>query len=165
MQQSETLRHKLFSRVVVCGDDDCWDWQGSLSGSRYGQMRVNGRLTYVHRIAYEVTTGEIPAGLFVLHTCDNRKCCNPSHLWLGTNKDNQQDCVQKGRKYIARGAEHPMAKLTPYEVWLIRSLYVSGEFLQREIADAMGINRSYCKRLLQGKSWTEGPFAGSPAPA
>lgn len=82
-------------------DDGCWNWMASLSKPGYGQLvvKINGKKTMMRasRIAWELNYGKIPAGLFVCHSCDNRKCCRPDHLFLGTVKDNAFDARQKGR--------------------------------------------------------------------
>jgi hypothetical protein len=89
--------------------DGCWEWTGKLQGSGYGQFRVEKAFVTSHRYAYELHYGPIPDGLKVLHKCDNRKCCNPSHLFLGTSADNSADMVAKGRQ--AKGIQHGNAKL------------------------------------------------------
>jgi hypothetical protein len=86
---------RLWSRVDKTGD--CWVWLGSGTTDRYGQIRVGSKMVYVHRLAYELTYGVIPAGMSVLHRCDNPSCCRPEHLFLGTQQDNIRDMENKGR--------------------------------------------------------------------
>lgn len=74
----------------------CWLWAGSGDG-RYGSVSVNGRVVKAHRVSFELQFGEIPAGLMVLHHCDNPACVRPSHLFSGTQSDNLKDCASKGR--------------------------------------------------------------------
>ena len=106
-------------------ESGCWIWTRALSGAGYGQARVDGRTQYMHRLAYEEYVGPIPDGLFVLHRCDVRCCCNPDHLFAGTTQDNTADMVKKGRN--TRGSECKTAKLNESDVVRIRERYNSGE--------------------------------------
>jgi len=76
----------------------CWNWTASCHLDGYGQIGIDGKCLYPHRVAYEIWKGPIPPGICVCHTCDNRLCCNPAHLWLGTKADNNWDCIKKGRR-------------------------------------------------------------------
>src|SRR5256885_74384 len=76
----------------------CWEWVGSKRELGYGQVRYKGRSARAHRIAWELTFGEIPDGRSVLHKCDNPPCINPDHLFLGTQQDNVDDMFRKGRQ-------------------------------------------------------------------
>lgn len=76
----------------------CWEWTGACVTKGYGHITSGrGRQITVHRVAFELTNGPIPAGMFVLHRCDNPPCFNPEHLFLGTNLDNMRDAKSKGR--------------------------------------------------------------------
>lgn len=86
------------------GPEACWPWVGTKNSAGYGRFCVSARRhprrpprVMAHRVAYRLCVGEIPAGLFVCHACDNPPCCNPAHLWLGTNADNTADRDEKGR--------------------------------------------------------------------
>ncbi len=89
--------------------ESCWEWVGYKTPDQgYGQIAVNGkRRRRVHRVAYELNYGPVPPGLCVLHRCDNRTCVRPDHLFLGTNQDNSDDMIAKGRAWWQRGIDGP----------------------------------------------------------
>lgn len=87
-----------FAASYRIDENGCWLWTKGRSGRRYGQLRLpDGSALAAHRLSYEMHKGPIPEGMFVCHTCDVQHCVNPDHLWLGTNSDNINDCVAKGR--------------------------------------------------------------------
>jgi hypothetical protein len=125
-------------------EGECLVWTGARNDVGYGQMSVAGKVVYVHRRAWEVARGGIPAGMYVCHHCDNPPCFLPAHLFLGTNSDNQRDAVAKGRK--PRGEQHLGARLTDAQVEEIRA--TTGN--QREIAKRYGVSQSLVSRLRSG---------------
>lgn len=104
------LADRFWSKVDKRSDEECWNWFGCISGTeklrkRYGgrgSIRVGDRMVVAPRVAWELTNGVIPDGLAALHKCDNPLCCNPSHLFLGTQLDNIKDRESKGRGKGAR---------------------------------------------------------------
>ena len=101
-------RRRFWAKVQRRLPDDCWLWTGA-SGEGYGRFKIAGYLYSAHRIAYTLEKGPIPRGdgyhgFVVMHSCDTPACCNPAHLSVGTNRDNVQDMVAKGR--------HPSKKTT-----------------------------------------------------
>lgn len=97
-----TLEQRFWRKVdQSAGPDSCWPWRGVRAGHRYGQVTVNGRHDYAHRLSYELARGPIPEGMLIQHSCDNRPCVNPAHLSVGTVATNAQDMMVKGRHRTA----------------------------------------------------------------
>lgn len=105
------LSDRWWAKVDVRGPDECWPWRGAYGGKsgRYGLLRLPGReggTTTAHRVGWTLLNGPIPEGLHVLHRCDNPPCCNPRHWFLGTNQDNVDDKVAKGRQPVRAASGH-----------------------------------------------------------
>jgi hypothetical protein len=96
---------RFWAQVEFADDQDaCWPWMGKLNAGGYGVQRRKEGSRMAHRQAWEYTFGEaVPDGLFVLHRCDNRRCCNPRHHFLGTKADNNHDMYAKGRDCHSKG--------------------------------------------------------------
>ena len=151
-----TAKERLMSKVVKIGA--CWVFQGCEYSKGYGGMRifVDGKYRTIatHRLSYILFRGD-PGKLFVCHTCDNRKCVNPDHLWLGTNAQNMSDKISKGRMPL--GEDAPMAKLTKAQVLKIRSMYASGEWFQKELAAKFHVTRENIGAITRRISWAHLP--------
>jgi len=143
---------RFWSKVDKSGD--CWEWTAYVDKAGYGNFKRNNRNGYVHRVSWELTNGEIPKGLCVLHHCDNRKCVNPDHLFLGTQYDNMQDMIEKGRKRPTYGSGHGMSKLTEEQVIEIRSRMRCGGDLQKNLAVEFGISKQLISCIVLRTRWT-----------
>lgn len=130
----------------------CNEWRGPINHSGYGRFGVGKKGTLAHRFAYQWYVGD-PGELCVCHKCDNRKCVNPEHLFLGTRADNQADMKRKGRGRAtgAPGELNNAAKLRAADVDRIRALYPTMN--QYEIAGRFGMSQAQIGRILRGESW------------
>jgi len=131
---------------------NCWEWTGSNDG-RYGQATWDGHNIKAHRAIWIITYGEIPDGLWVLHKCDNPKCVNPEHLFLGTHQDNMDDMKAKGRVGYLCGEEHGNHKLTAFQVDEIRNRYALGGTSQRKLAKEYGTCKSTIGYIVRREYW------------
>ena len=126
--------------------DNCWEWIAGKYPNGYGLFWDGNRHVRAHRFVYNLERGQI-GDLCVLHHCDNRGCVNPAHLFLGTKKDNVQDCVKKGR--FPRNENHGQCKLTDAEVAEIRTR--ANDWLQRELAAEYGVSRPHISDIIHRK--------------
>jgi len=160
--QLESVRSRLYSRSIRVASG-CLEWQGATPGGRYGMIgagRRNGRMEMfqTHRIAYALAYGD-PGELCVCHHCDNPKCIDPLHLFLGTHKDNMQDMSIKGRSGKGsgrpigsdglKGEDSPVSKLTDDQVIMI----FYDKRIQREIASEFKVHQSLVSLIKNKKLW------------
>jgi hypothetical protein len=132
-----------WNRVALTANPNlCWEWLGGKLNNGYGNYC--NRL--VHRLAYHERVGPIPEGLEVQHTCNNRVCCNPKHLEVGTHKENMAFMAQTGSN---KGEKHGRAKLTKEQVLEIRASTLSA----RDIAAKYGIQQDYVYLILKRRTW------------
>ena len=154
MSMARSLEERFWEKVDVRGPNNCWQWMAGKDRDGYGRIRLdgNGPTLRAHRVSFEIAHGPIPDGLQVLHTCDNPGCCNPAHLFLGTDADNHHDMDQKGRRVNPLGEAHGMSKLTEGDVLTIRELSAAG-YAQEAIARKFGIGHSTVSDVVNRKSW------------
>jgi len=155
----------FWKRVRKGSTKNCWPWLGSCTSGGYGDLSWHGHVVQAHRVAYWLTHGgiELLTGFregtaatgseFVLHRCDNRSCCNPDHLFLGTMQVNNLDAYAKGRNKQPQGAAHANAKLTSEEAMLIRSKYASGQYTQEALAAGYGVSQRVVSLIVRGESY------------
>ena len=155
LRRTPPIEEHFWSRVQILGPNDCWLWQASRNRKGYGQVSVNSESVPAHRVAWELTYGPIPDGLWVLHKCDNPPCTNPSHLFLGTNADNVADKVAKNRQPV--GTKTHNAKLTEQQVIEARQRFAEGGITITALAEECGVNRITMKNVLQCNTWRHIP--------
>lgn len=141
--------------------DGCWPWMGNQNGQGYGRIcsHRGGHTKMAHRVSYELTYGPIPEGLCVCHRCDNPLCVRPDHLFLGTKRDNIQDCIRKGRFTQAGGnperrETHWAAKLTWQTVREIRQRYQDGDSVA-VLSRSYNMSDSTISDVVHYASWRE----------
>jgi HNH endonuclease len=139
---------RFWSKVDRGGD--CWLWTACRTVDGYGTFRFGGKIHKAHRLSWFFANGEIPSGSLVCHHCDIPACVRPSHLFLGTDKDNAIDRDAKGRG--ARRDRHPRAKLTAAIVDQIRRRVAGGE-MQKTIAAEFRVATSTIARIVTGERW------------
>lgn len=170
---------RFWSRVDrSAGPDACWPWVGGTFHSfGYGVMKFNGKNHGAHRIAYELSNGPIPNGLCVCHACDNPPCCNPVHLWVGTNVENTADRNSKGRnargekvrsgtyyfgsdhwsnikpERVARGERQGLSRLTEDSVREIRRRYAQESVTLAELGQEFGVSSVSIHNIVRRRTW------------
>lgn len=151
-----TLEEAFWQKVDKKGPTECWEWTACRHKGKhaYGQLRYEQILYRAHRLSYVLSNGDIPDGLFVLHSCDNPPCVNPAHLYLGTAGDNIREAVARGRHKQARspGERHPCHKLKTEQVLKIRELYATGLWTQKELGAIYGVTQANIS-LIVTKGW------------
>lgn len=146
------MPERFYSKLAF-GNSDCWIWRGHVDNIGYGRFPYNGE-NKAHRVSYSLHKGEIPKGMLVMHSCDNRQCVNPDHLSIGTQKENMQDMASKGRGKSPKlfGAKNPMSKLTKEKVDQIRLLCSSGE-KQSNVAKSFSVSPMTVSRIVRKELW------------
>jgi len=142
----------FWARVAIRNASDCWPWSGPTHAKGYGEIARCAVMPErkAHRVAYTLAVGAIPPGLVLMHSCDNPRCCNPSHLTPGTNLQNTQDSVRKGRR-----APVPTTKLTVEQVREIRA--IGDTQTRKEIGVRYGISGRNVLSILRRESWAHIP--------
>jgi len=137
--------------------DTCWIWTAWKHRQGYGKFSIKNKTWIAHRIAWIISRKrKIPKGLCICHHCDNPSCVRPSHLFLGTHKQNTHDMIRKGRQSI--GSSHGNSKLTEYQVCEIRKLYFNNGFTQKQLADLFNIHFRTIHKILHRMIWNHLPM-------
>lgn len=131
----------------------CWRWKLATTYDGYGHTHVGRKSFRAHRLSWLSFYGDIPDKFCVLHKCDNRACVRPSHLFLGTRKDNAFDMIKKGRKAKQVGELNSHAKVTAEIAMRIREEYQTGGYSQANLANKHGLCRRSVRDILNRKTW------------
>lgn len=151
------------------GPEACWIWTAGKVGNGYGRFAYTRKeLWLAHRISYAISKGPIPGGMNVLHSCDNPPYCNPAHLWLGTQLDNNLDKIKKGRDnpaigdrngsrtkphLLVRGSQNSNSVLSEEQVVEIRRIHAEGKLNYLQIAPIFGVSKEAIGSIIRGKTW------------
>lgn len=152
----------FWALVDVQDPDHCWNWTRSVNTGGYGLVMFGGKRLTAHRVAAWlcglVASPSAPRCLrgsgFVLHSCDNKRCCNPMHLEIGTYSKNLQDAYTRQRKRPRTGAQHQNAKLTAQQVRWLRRIYVPRVTPYSKLAKKLGVSHFAVYTALKGKTYT-----------
>lgn len=145
----------FWEKVKKGSENECWLWTGVITKDGYGKVKILGKDWPAHRVSWILHNGGIPDGLWVLHRCDIPGCVNPAHLFLGTNSDNINDAIKKGRYFPAYGSAHTNAKLTEAKVRQARMLYRTGNFSHNDLAEKYGVTRRVIGNAINRVSWKQ----------
>lgn len=155
-----------FSQKYSIVNNGCWNWNGASRGNGYGCIRIGNKIIDAHRIAYNLFIGEIPKGMLVCHVCDNRRCVNPKHLFIGTYKDNFNDAIIKGRikiygktgREVEKSRENARfnAVNRKYNIKLILDIKadINNGLKNKDICYKHGVNRFLVSNIKTGKNWS-----------
>lgn len=150
------LTDRFWSKVEKGGSEDCWLWTANKNNKGYGMFSVSSVVgkKLAHRLAYADAKGKIPKGGLILHSCDNPACVNPSHLRIGSHRENVADMDIRGRRcnHTLHGAQLANAKLTDEAVIAIRQAYIAGCTVEAIAAD-FGISTLSVHDITGGRSW------------
>ena len=149
---TKQLVDRFNAKYAVDKATGCWNWIASTAGKGYGQIKIpkTRKQIYAHRLSYLYHKGEIPDGMQVCHECDNPRCVNPEHLFLGTSEDNHQDMKSKDRH--TKGERNNQHKLTEADVEKAFDLDDAG-MSSYKIAAELGIGQMTAWRIINGHRW------------
>lgn len=145
---------RIYDRSNLNETTGCLEWSGSTNKLGYGTIGINGKIQLVHRAMYRELTG-YEGGLLVMHTCDNPRCCEITHLRIGTHDDNMADMKAKGRSASPQGERSKNAKLNTEKVKYIRNALSGGFVSQQALADEMGVSQVLVSLVGRRKIWKQ----------
>ena len=144
---------RFWEKVDRCAPEECWEWTANRSPIGYGMFHFKGRKITAHRVAYAIEVTN-PGELEVCHTCDNKPCVNPDHLYAATHSTNVKDAYETGATSRPSGEQNPSAKLNEDDVRGIRQRLDNGE-TQTAIAEDYGVTQTNISRIATGEAWKD----------
>ena len=152
-----SMEFRFWKHVDKRGEDDCWPWKADKSRSGYGSIwnKETSRNVSAHRFSYEIHKGKLESGSFVMHSCDNKKCVNPKHLFIGDAKQNTMDAIDRGLRPAcaikpAYGENNPKSKLTLEQVIFIKA---NPDIKHTELAKKFGLSVNCIRGVRTGRTW------------
>jgi hypothetical protein len=143
----KTIAEKMRNYQVA--PSGCWEWQGDIASVGYGRVSIKGVRYWAHRVAWEIANGIAAGSAVIMHSCDNPKCVNPSHLSAGTQSENLKDMWNKGREKIVSGERHGKSRLTEQQV---KAILVDTR-QPSVVAKEHGIACSHVSSIKSGRLW------------
>jgi hypothetical protein len=150
------LVRRFFSKVDIKNENECWNWLNLINSGGYGQFKYDSKTIGAHRISYILSNGKILEGMNILHRCDNKRCVNSKHLFLGTHQDNSDDMFNKGRdrcSHNQNGEDNPNTNLTWELVNKIRKEYFENDISMDMLGKKYGITHSTIGFIIDNKTW------------
>lgn len=152
IKRAKCLAEYLSQRLEI-QSNGCWNFTGYIARHGYGTTTQKYWKQYgkflAHQLTYILYKGPIPENMCVCHTCDNRICCNPAHLFLGTQNDNVQDKVKKHRNFVALGEKQHLSKLTEEKVRIIRNSIHSA----KQLSQMFGVSIQAIHYVRKRQTW------------
>jgi transposase len=139
---------RVWSHIDKKSKNECWNYIGNEKDTGYGRVGLNGKTKLIHRVIWEIAKGPIPDNVNVCHTCDNKLCCNPKHLFLGTQKDNMEDCKQKGRIKNNPNKMHSKPFLTNEQILQIQKEYKKNNTGYKQLSKKYNVHYTTIYKII-----------------
>lgn len=145
----KTIEERFYDKIKINKENGCHEWQASISRRGYGQFALNSTTQVSHRVAWLLSYGQIPKGIYVLHHCGNPKCVNPAHLFLGTQRDNMNEAISKNIYFRSSGN----AKITEKQVIRVKGMLQDGIYSVATIAKRFDVSWHAIYDIKHNRTW------------